>query len=125
VVCVQNPYGVGARPEGHAFLRECGGRGVAFVPFFAIAGRGRERGTDGADASTDAKVDEVASAHGATAAQIRLAWTLAQGRHVLGIPGTADLEHLVQNAAAAAIRLSEDERAALEAVPPTVGERGW
>jgi len=125
VVCVQNPYGVGARPEGHAFLRECGERGVAFVPFFAIAGRGRERGTDAASTVATAEVDEVAEAHGATAAQIRLAWTLAQGRHVLGIPGTSDLAHLEQNVAAAAIRLSEDERAALEAVPPTVGERGW
>jgi pyridoxine 4-dehydrogenase len=125
VVCVQNPYGIGARPEGHAFMRECAERGVAFVPFFAIAGRGRERGTDGESNATTETVDEVARAHGATAAQIRLAWTLAQGQHVLGIPGTGNLEHLEQNVAAAAIRLSEDERATLESLPPTVGERGW
>jgi pyridoxine 4-dehydrogenase len=125
VVCVQNPYGIGARPEGHAFLRECGERGVAFVPFFAIAGQDRERGFDAAAAATAATVDGIAIAHGATPAQIRLAWTLAQGRHVLGIPGTGDPIHLEQNVAAAAIRLSEDERAALEAVPPTVNERGW
>jgi pyridoxine 4-dehydrogenase len=125
VVCIQNPYGIGARPESHAFLRECGERGVAFVPFFAIAGRDRERGFDAAAAATAATVDEIAMAHGATPAQIRLAWTLAQGRHVLGIPGTGDPVHLEQNVAAAAIRLSEDERAALEAIPPTVGERGW
>ncbi len=125
VVCVQNPYGIGARPEGHAFLRECGERGVAFVPFFAIAGRDRERGFDAAAAAAAAAVDEIAIAHGATPAQIRLAWTLTQGRHVLGIPGTGDPVHLEQNVAAAAIRLSEDERAALEAIPPTVNERGW
>jgi pyridoxine 4-dehydrogenase len=125
VVCVQNPYGIGARPEGHAFLRECGERGVAFVPFFAIAGQDRERGFDAAAAATAATVDGIAIAHEATPAQIRLAWTLAQGRHVLGIPGTGDPVHLEQNVAAAAIRLSEDERAALEAVPPTVNERGW
>jgi pyridoxine 4-dehydrogenase len=125
VVCVQNPYGVGARPEGHAFLRECGARGVAFVPFFAISGRGRERGFDPAAAATGAQIDKIASAHGATAAQIRLAWTLAQGPNVLAIPGTGDLGHLEQNVAAGAIRLSEDERATLEAEPPTVGERGW
>jgi pyridoxine 4-dehydrogenase len=125
VVCVQNPYGVGARPEGHAFMRECGERGVAFVPFFAIAGTGRERGADGDSTAATETVEEVAKAHGATTAQVRLAWTLAQGRHVLGIPGTGDPEHLEQNVAAAAIRLSEDERAALEAVPATAGERGW
>jgi pyridoxine 4-dehydrogenase len=125
VVCVQNPYGIGARPEGHAFLRECGERAVAFVPFFAIAGRDRERGPDAAAATAAGTVEEIARAHGTTAAQIRLAWTLAQGEHVLGIPGTGDPEHLEQNVAAAAIRLSEDERAALEALPPTVGERGW
>jgi pyridoxine 4-dehydrogenase len=125
VVCVQNPYGIGARPEGHAFMRECGERGVAFVPFFAIAGRGRERGAGGESDVTTETVAAVARAHGATVAQIRLAWTLAQGRHVLGIPGTGDPEHLEQNVAAAAIRLSEEERAALEALPPTVGERGW
>jgi len=125
VVCVQNPYGVGARPEGHAFLRECGERGVAFVPFFAIAGRGRERGTDGLAVSPASAIDQIAAAHSATAAQIKLAWTLAQGEHVLGIPGTGDPAHLEENVAAAAIRLSEDERAALEEVPATVGERGW
>src|ERR1700735_3761668 len=38
VVCVQNRYGVGAPPEARGFLRACGEQGVAFVPFFAIAG---------------------------------------------------------------------------------------
>ena len=39
VVCVQNRYGIGARrPDADEFLRACGAQGIAFVPFFAIAG---------------------------------------------------------------------------------------
>jgi pyridoxine 4-dehydrogenase len=119
VVCVQNSYAVGARPDAHAFVRECGALGIAVVPFFAIAGRGREGGAAARDLADDpagAQVDAIAAAHGATAAQIRLAWTLAQGAHVLAIPGTGDPAHLEANIAAAAIRLSEDERATLAAV---------
>ncbi|WP_246466662.1 aldo/keto reductase [Streptosporangium album] len=40
VVCVQNQYGIGARPEQDAFLRTCGEQGIAFVPFYSIAGAG-------------------------------------------------------------------------------------
>jgi pyridoxine 4-dehydrogenase len=127
VVCVQNPYAVGARPEGHAFLRECGELGVAFVPFFAIAGRGREGGVGADDpvAAAAARVAAIAAAHSVTPAQVRLAWTLAQGPHVLAIPGTSRPDHLTENVAAAAIRLSEDERAQLEAVAPTGAEPAW
>lgn len=49
VVCVQNQYGIGARPEQDEFLRTCGEQGVAFVPFYAIAGAGREMGARDAD----------------------------------------------------------------------------
>jgi len=106
VVCVQNPYGVGARPEDHEFLRTCGEQGVAFVPFFAIAGAGREAGTSVIESE---EVLTVARAHGATAAQVRLAWTLQQGPHVLAIPGTGNPDHLTDNVAAGALRLSPDE----------------
>lgn len=44
VVCVQNPYGIGASSEDQALLRHCGELGLAFVPFFAISGSGREVG---------------------------------------------------------------------------------
>lgn len=127
VVCVQNPYSVGARPEGHAFLRECGAQGVAFVPFFAIAGRGREGGVGADDpvSAAAAQVTAVATAHGITPAQARLAWTLAQGAHVLAIPGTGSLDHLEENVATAAIRLTEEQRARLESVAPTGAEPAW
>ena len=113
VVCVQNRYGVGAPPEAREFLRACGQQGVAFVPFFAIAGDARERRPDGADHDA---VHAVAAAHGVTPAQVRLAWTLQQGPHVLAIPGTGNPEHLAANVAAAALRLSPGEMARLEAI---------
>jgi pyridoxine 4-dehydrogenase len=113
VVCVQNRYGVGAPPEAREFLRACGQQGVAFVPFFAIAGDARERRPDGADHDA---VQAVAAAHGVTPAQVRLAWTLQQGPHVLAIPGTGNPEHLAANVAAAALRLSPGEMARLEAI---------
>jgi aryl-alcohol dehydrogenase-like predicted oxidoreductase len=107
VVCVQNPYGVDYRrgPQDD-LVRECGARGIAFVPFFAVAGEGREAGASGVE--TDA-IRTVARAHGATPTQVRIAWTLHRGPHVLAIPGTGNPDHLDANVAAGAIRLSAEE----------------
>ncbi|MFE5678433.1 oxidoreductase [Streptomyces erythrochromogenes] len=113
VVCVQNMYGIGVQPEQDAFLRTCGERGVAFVPFYSIAGTGRQAGAVGDDS---AEVVEVARAHGASAAQVRLAWTLQRGPHVLAIPGTGDPEHLAANVAAGALRLTTAELAVLDSL---------
>ncbi|WP_315970625.1 oxidoreductase [Nonomuraea sp. C10] len=113
VVCVQNAYTVGAPAAEQEFLRACGEQGIAYVPFFAIAGAGRERG---AVAGEQESVRAVASAHGATPAQVRLAWTLAQGPHVLAIPGTGNPDHLAENVAAGALRLSGEDLARLAGV---------
>ncbi|MFI1097770.1 aldo/keto reductase [Streptomyces sp. NPDC020917] len=115
VVCVQNRFGLGGRLDGSdEILAECGRRGIAFVPFFAIAGDGREAGAASGRADGPA-VLAAARAHGVTPAQIRLAWTLHQGPHVLAIPGTGDPAHLVENVAAGAVRLTPAEVAALDA----------
>ncbi|MEE1814570.1 aldo/keto reductase [Streptomyces sp. SP18ES09] len=111
VVCVQNMYGIGASPEQRAFLDVCGSQGIAFVPFYSIAGTGR---TAGATTDHSPEVRALARAHGVSTAQIRLAWTLHQGSHVLAIPGTGDLDHLAQNVATGSLRLTEDELAALD-----------
>ncbi|MET7523709.1 aldo/keto reductase [Streptomyces sp900116325] len=111
VVCVQNRYGMDAHSaDDDDLLRACGEMGVAFVPFFAIAGAGREQG---ASPGGDDELLAVARAHGATVAQVRLAWTLHQGAHVLAIPGTGDPDHLTANVAAGALQLSRDELAGL------------
>lgn len=113
VVCVQNRYGVGDRASDEV-LRVCGEQGIAFVPFFAVAGKGGATGP----AAEDPAVTAVARAHGASAAQVRIAWTLQLGPHVLAIPGTGDPEHLEQNVAAAALRLAPDEVALLDEAEP-------
>ncbi|GII32847.1 oxidoreductase [Planotetraspora mira] len=113
VACVQNMYGIGVRPDQDEFVRACGEQGIAFVPFYAIAGAGRTAGTTGAG---DEEVLAVARAHGVSTAQVRLAWTLHRGPHVLAIPGTGDPDHLAANVAAGALRLSEDELALLDSL---------
>ncbi|MEV4116617.1 aldo/keto reductase [Nonomuraea sp. NPDC049695] len=113
VVCVQNMYGIGVRPEQEEIVRFCGEQHIAFVPFYSIAATGRQRGAQSADRE---EILAVAHAHGATAAQIRIAWTLHQGPHMLAIPGTGDLDHLAANVAAGTLRLSDRDLAALDHV---------
>ncbi len=112
IVAVQNMFNVsGGRgalakashsevesPE--AVLALCEEKGIAYLPFFplAVGQVGRHRG-----------VVEVAQAHGATAAQIAIAWLLARSKVMLPIPGTGSLEHLEENCAAGRIALSADE----------------
>ncbi|MYV99787.1 oxidoreductase [Streptomyces sp. SID3343] len=115
VVCVQNPYGIGARAQDHDFVRACGEQGVAFVPFYAVAGAGREKGASASPGERE-EVLAVARAHDASAAQVRLAWTLHRGPHVLAIPGTGNPAHLVENVAAGALHLSDAEVALLESL---------
>jgi pyridoxine 4-dehydrogenase len=106
VVCVQNRYGIGVQTDDPGLLDTCAEQGIAFVPFFAIAGEGHASGPRGA---LDQEVRTVARAHGATPAQVRLAWTLQRGPHVLAIPGTGNPDHLAANVAAGSLRLSEEE----------------
>jgi aryl-alcohol dehydrogenase-like predicted oxidoreductase len=113
VVCVQNRYALDHPDPGtDELLRVCGEQGIAFVPFYAVAGEAAEQG---ATTAHDEDVRAVARAHGATPAQIRLAWTLHQGPHVLAIPGTGNPDHLAENVAAGAIRLTDEELARLDA----------
>jgi len=111
VVCVQNRYGFDLR-EHDPVLRACAERGIAFVPFFAIAGPSRQSGRRPPEPES---LLAVADRHGATTAQVRLAWTLHQAPNVLAIPGTGSVAHLEENVAAAALRLSPDDLALLDA----------
>ncbi|MEU9350368.1 aldo/keto reductase [Streptomyces griseoloalbus] len=112
VVCVQNRYALDAprSPATDDLLRICGDLGIAFVPYYAVAGEGGEHGATGAH---DEEVRAVARAHGVSPVQVRIAWTLHQGPHVLAIPGTGDPDHLADNVAAGALRLTDEERARL------------
>jgi pyridoxine 4-dehydrogenase len=112
VVCVQNSFGLGHHPEQDEFIGVCGERNIAFVPFFALTGAAKEAGGQ----QEDVDVTEIANVHGATPAQVRLAWTLARGPHVLVIPGTGDPAHLRQNVGAGALRLTPEELTRLDAL---------
>jgi aryl-alcohol dehydrogenase-like predicted oxidoreductase len=70
-----------------------------------------------------AVIGRVARRHGATLAQVAIAWTLAQGRHVLAIPGTKRLSYLEENCAAADLELSQEDLADLDDMPQAAGDR--
>jgi len=144
VSAIQSELSLWTRGPLADVLPWCAANGAAFVPFSPL-GRGYltgsvERGTFGASdfrarnprftdeamAANQALVEEVrriATAVGATPGQVALAWTLAQGEHVVPIPGTKRLAYLEENAAAAGVELSAADLGELDALPPAVGER--
>lgn len=64
------------------------------------------------------KVRALAAAKGCTPGQVALAWLLAQGSDILPIPGTKRIAYLEDNVGTAAIALSPDEVAQLNAALP-------
>jgi aryl-alcohol dehydrogenase-like predicted oxidoreductase len=69
-------------------------------------------------------VKAIAEAKNVTAAQIALAWVLAQGDMVIPIPGTTRIRRLEENAAAADIVLTDAELDLLNGLAAGVaGER--
>ena len=60
----------------------------------------------------------MAAAKGVTPAQLALAWVLHRGDGIVPIPGARKIRHLEENAAAAAIVLSADDLAAIDAAMP-------
>jgi aryl-alcohol dehydrogenase-like predicted oxidoreductase len=63
-------------------------------------------------------LEKMAAAKGVTAAQLALAWVMAQGDHIVPIPGTRTVARLEENVAAASLELTDDELEQLEAVIP-------
>lgn len=110
VVSVQNRYSVVER-DSEAVLEACRRDGLAFLPWYPL-GAG-DLGEDAAET-----LDEVASAHDASRFQIALAWLLAHSPVMVPIPGTSQVSHLEENVAAAAIELTSEELAKLDALSP-------
>ncbi len=72
------------------------------------------------------RVEQLARRKGCTPAQLALAWLLAQGEHIVPIPGTKSRSRLEENLQAVEVELSEDDKRQLdEAVPvgAAAGER--
>jgi pyridoxine 4-dehydrogenase len=100
VASVQNRYSLADR-SWEDVLDECKRQGIAFLPWYPlVVGRLAEPG---------GSLGRIADAHGATPAQVALAWLLARAPVVVPIPGTASLAHLEENVAAASLDLSADE----------------
>jgi len=99
VVSVQNRFNLGDRASADV-LDVCQEDGLGFIPWFPLnAGTLAEPGGVAA---------EVAARHGATPAQVALAWLLRTPA-TLPIPGTGSVAHLEENLAAASLQLSEGE----------------
>lgn len=64
------------------------------------------------------KLKELAAAKGATASQLAIAWVLAQGEHIVPIPGTRKRTRLEENVGAISVALSVSELAAIDAILP-------
>jgi pyridoxine 4-dehydrogenase len=91
--------------EPEEVLDFCTSKGIAFLPFFPLA--------VGAFARPHAALDAAAARHGASPAQVALAWLLARSPLMLPIPGTSSLAHLEENWAARTLRLSPEEVASI------------
>jgi aryl-alcohol dehydrogenase-like predicted oxidoreductase len=70
------------------------------------------------------ELEVMARAKGTTAAQLALAWLLTRGKHVVPIPGSRRIERLEENAAAADIRLTDNELHRLELIAPVGAAAG-
>ncbi|WP_322778243.1 aldo/keto reductase [Frankia sp. Cas4] len=64
---------------------------------------------------------ELAASKGATAAQLALAWILAQGEHIVPIPGTRSAKRVEENIGAADLTLTEADLARIVEILPTGG----
>ncbi|MET8502106.1 aldo/keto reductase [Streptomyces microflavus] len=145
LAAVQSEYSLWTRdPEARLLptLRELG---IGFVPYSPLGHgflTGGIRSLDGLDADdwrrTNPRftggnltrnlriideVREIADEVGATPGQVALAWLLAQGEGIAPIPGTKRVDHLVENSAADAIRLTVDQMSRLSSLTTASGDR--
>jgi aryl-alcohol dehydrogenase-like predicted oxidoreductase len=145
VTAVQTEYSLWSRDPERELMPLLAGLGIGFVPYSPL-GRGFLTGAirtvDHLDANDFRRsnprfeeknlaanlqivdtVEAVAAAAGVSAAQVALAWILAQGPGIAPIPGTRRVSRLEENVAADAVTLTADQLAALSAIGPAAGER--
>lgn len=144
VAAVESELSLWSRDPLDEIVPWCRQRGAAFVAF-APLGRGYLTGavtSAGFDASdhratkprfTPEAIEAnrpiveiirgVAERHGATPAQVAIAWVLDRGEHVIPIPGTKRVPYLEENLAATSLELTPRDLAELDAVPRPVGSR--
>jgi aryl-alcohol dehydrogenase-like predicted oxidoreductase len=146
ITAVQTEYSLWTRDVEVEILPTCRELGIGFVAYSPL-GRGflsgrfsspddleegdfRRTGPRFTGENLDAnlkvaaKVAEIAGEKGVTPAQLALAWVLAQGEDIVPIPGTKRRRYLEENAAAAEVQLTAEDRQRIEdELPPVAGER--
>lgn len=103
-------------------LAACDQRGISFVAYFPLGAGTLNPNLDksliplgmGLTRRQQPTLGEVARRHGATWAQVALAWLLAHSAVTLAIPGTRSLAHLEESVAAAQVRLSATDLTELD-----------
>ncbi|WLG99038.1 aldo/keto reductase [Pseudomonas beijingensis] len=139
LAAVQSEYSLWSRePEHNGVLDTCKRLGIAFVAYSPL-GRGFLTGElkSPEDFAADdyrrfnprfqadnfkrnlalvERVKALASDKGISASQLALGWVLAQGDHVIAIPGTKQRKYLESNVAAASVALNADELAQLDGI---------
>lgn len=64
------------------------------------------------------KIRQIAKRKNVTPAQLALAWVMARGEYIVPIPGTKHRKYVEENAAAAEVKLSQDELAEISRALP-------
>ena len=106
IACVQNQYNLALRRDD-ALIDALAESGIAYVPFFPLGGFSPLQ----ADA-----LSRVAARRNTSTVAIALAWLLQRSSNILLIPGTSSAEHLRENVAGAAVELSPEDLADLDAI---------
>jgi aryl-alcohol dehydrogenase-like predicted oxidoreductase len=111
VASVQNEFSPRfRRSEGE--LAWCAAHGIAFLPWSPLGGIGR----GGMLGQRHTAFAEVAGRHGVSPQRVALAWELAKAAVVIPIPGASRPETIADSAAAATLRLDDDDRRRLDAL---------
>ncbi|WP_241038329.1 aldo/keto reductase [Blastococcus litoris] len=109
-VSVQNQFSPGWRFSADE-LAHCAAHGLAFIPWSPFGGVSAAGSLD----ATAPAFAEVAEELGVSVYQVTLAWHLAQADVVIPIPGASRRASIEDSAAAAGLRLSEDQLRRLDA----------
>jgi aryl-alcohol dehydrogenase-like predicted oxidoreductase len=140
ISALQSEYSLWERDVEDDILATCRDLGIGFVPYSPL-GRGFLTGQFSSLADLPADdwrhndprwseenfasnlkvvdaVRSVADAHGVSLAQVALAWLLAQGDDIVPIPGTKRRATMSDSVAAADLKLTKEELAALDAASP-------
>jgi pyridoxine 4-dehydrogenase len=100
IAAVENRFSLSERTYDDV-VDYCAREEIVFVPYFPLRGVGGPTLAD------------LAERHGATEAQIALAWLLKRSPTILPIPGTLSLEHLKENLGALEVEFSDADFQAL------------